>query len=234
MPFESPKARRRSPRASSKSAPFAGVARVRKVWLAFLGSMTVVGGLLLMLDGRPVPRLDGLSLSPLAVAGAATDTGQTDPVFATRRLLDAGRWRAIVIHHSGSASGSPASIEREHEARNFKGLGHHFIIGNGDGMDDGQLHLGYRWLDQLPGAHAGGQNGDWLNQHSISICLVGDGNRRAFSPAQIRRVAGLIESLRGRLEIPANQVFLHSDVAAVQDPGRFFPSGMVGTRAPGR
>jgi hypothetical protein len=200
--------------------------RVRVVWISFLGAMTLTGGLLLLLDGRPVPRIDGLSLSPLAAA-TGVGSGVADPVFQTRRPLDRQRWQAIVIHHSGSTAGSPATIEREHEARSFKGLGHHFIVGNGSGMDDGQLHLGYRWLDQLPGAHAAGTSGDWFNQHAVSICLVGDGNRRAFSAAQIERLRTLVAALQAQLQIPAERVYLHSDIAPVSDPGRLFPAGLI-------
>lgn len=192
--------------------------------------MTLVGGLLLVLDGRPVPRTDGFSLSPLA----ATSWGSaTDPILATRRPLDQQRWQAIVIHHSGSSLGTPASIEADHQARNLRGLGHHFIIGNGRGMDDGQVHVGYRWLDQLPGAHAAGAQGEAYNLHAISICLVGDGNRRAFTPAQLQRLESLVQTLSRQFAIPAESVVLHSDIADVDDPGRMFPSAMLRTSVAG-
>jgi len=187
--------------------------------------MTAVGGVLMLLDRGNVPRTDGLTLSPLAVASgvAGPVAGTIDPVFETRRTLDSARWKAIIIHHSGSLTGSPATIEREHEARSLKGLGHHFIIGNGRGMEDGQVYLGFRWRDQLPGAHAAGADGDWYNHHAISICLVGDGDRRAFTPAQMRELGELTQTLCRKLGIPPERVLLHSQVARVSDPGRLFP-----------
>lgn len=201
--------------------------RVQVVWVSFLGAMTLVGGLLLVVDGRPVPRIDGMSLSPLASATTIGSSTHVDPVTQTRATLDRDRWQAIVIHHSGSLVGSPATIEKEHQDRNFQGLGHHFIIGNGNGMDDGQVHIGYRWLDQLPGAHASGANGDWYNLHAVSICMVGDGNRREFTPAQLRQLQSLVESLRVRLGLPADRVLLHSDIAEVNDPGKLFKADSV-------
>jgi hypothetical protein len=218
------------PRKSAKAAKDGGVtpARIRAVWISFIGAMTLVGGLLLVLDGRPVPRVDGLSLSPLAATTWGSDPA-VDPILATRRPLDQHRWQAIVIHHSGSTVGTPASIEADHQARNLRGLGHHFILGNGNGMEDGQIHIGYRWLDQLPGAHAAGPNGDAYNLHAISICLVGDGNRRPFTPAQIQRLSSLVETLRRQFNIPADHVVLHSDIAAVDDPGRLFPAHVLRT-----
>lgn len=188
--------------------------------------MTAVGGLLLGLDWKPAPRMDGLSLSPLAAA--TTGGSAADPLLRTRRPMDVARWQAIVIHHSGSVVGSPASISREHEDQGIKGLGHHFVIGNGQGMDDGQLHIGYRWLDQLPGAHASGPNGDWFNLQSISICLVGDGERRTFTPAQINRLRELVSVLCREMDIPRDRVYLHSQIAPVTDPGRLFPADAIG------
>ena len=187
--------------------------------------MTLVGGMLLLVDGRPVPRMDGMSLSPLASATTiGTANNDDDPVTQTRVPLNTRQWQAIVIHHSGSPFGTPASITKEHQDHGLQGLGHHFIIGNGNGMDDGQVHIGYRWLDQLPGAHSSGANADWYNLHAVSICLVGDGNQRPFTPAQIRQLKTLVESLQRRLGLtdPA-RVILQSDISDVADPGRLFP-----------
>ncbi len=197
-----------------------------------MAAMTLAGGMLFLLDGKPAPRADGLSLSPLAAAttiGVAPTAGQrVDPVTQTHVPLDTQRWQAIVVHHSGSMIGSPLSIAREHETRGIRGLGHHFIVGNGSGMDDGQVHIGFRWLDQLPGAHVAGPGGEWYNLHAISICLVGDGDRRAFTPAQIQQLTVLVESLRRQLNIPSDRVYLHSDIApGVSDPGRLFPEHVV-------
>ena len=205
-----------------------GATRAQVVWISFLGAMTAVGGLLLVVGGKPTPRADGLSLSPLAAATTIGSAETVDPVTQTRVGLDRARWQAIVIHHSGSPVGSPVSIAKEHEARGIRGLGHHFIIGNGAGMDDGQVHIGFRWLDQLPGAHVAGQAGDWYNGHAISICLVGDGERGAFTPAQIQQMQTLIASLRRQLGIPNDRVYLHSDVVpGVNDPGRLFPEHVI-------
>lgn len=196
--------------------------RAKIVWGALLGSMTLVAGPLLLLDSQPAPRVDGLSMAPL-VASGASDTVDLSAVLRPREPLAKGTWKSIVIHHSGSGVGSPASIAAEHQAAGYRGLGHHFIIGNGNGWDDGGLYIAYRWLDQLPGAHAGGPNGQFHNLHSISICLVGDGNRRTFTRAQLRTLTAVVDALCARLEIPRDRVFLHSDIAPTDDPGRLFP-----------
>ena len=204
-----------------KSKSRAVTGRTRAVWLALLGAMTFTGGGMWALRGAPMPRLDGMSLPALV---AAAGPSSLEAVYETRAAVEKGRWTSIVIHHSGSSYGTPASIEAEHRAMNLSGLGHHFVIGNGHGIGDGEVHVGYRWLDQLPGAHVAGPSGDRLNRESIGICLVGDGQRHGFTPEQMTRLLELVGSLRETLGIPASRVFLHSDVAAVSDPGLMFPA----------
>lgn len=223
---------RRSTTRRSTSAPASGATRVQIVWVSFLAAMTLAGGLMLIIDGRPSPRTDGLSLSPLA---AATTIGSStaEPLTQTRIPLDLAKWQAIVIHHSGSFRDDPASIERKQRdlAPGAPSGGHHFIIGNGNGMDDGQVHIGYRWLDQLSGAHAAGPDAKLYNDNAISICLVGDGNRQAFTPSQIRQLARLIDALRRQTGLGEDRIRLHSDIALVDDPGKLFPRGLYGQAA---
>jgi N-acetyl-anhydromuramyl-L-alanine amidase AmpD len=222
--------RTKSRRRPAAPLPQVGLTRVRIVWVSFLAAMTLAGGLLVLIDKDPSPRADGVSLSPLASA-TLIGSGSSDPLTQTRVPLDQSRWQAIVIHHSGSTHGDPASIEKEHRDHGYVGLGHHFIIGNGNGMDDGQVHIGYRWLDQKPGAHCTGPNEKFYNEHAISICLVGDGNRHGFTQAQIQQLNTLVESLRKQLGLPADRVLLHSDLAPVSDPGKLFPAGLYGLPA---
>lgn len=190
------------------------------MWGSLLGAMTTVGALLLALQGEPPPRMDGLALAaPVASAGATP----IEAVFDTRVPIRSGEWQGIVVHHSGAPYGSAATIAAEHRARRLDGLGYDFVIGNGDGAEDGEIHVGYRWLDQLPGAHTGGPNEELYNRRYIGICLVGDGDRRPFTQAQVRRLTQLVTALQRRLGIPDDRVVLNRDVAATSSPGRFFP-----------
>lgn len=190
------------------------------VWCTLVGAMTAAGGLLFALDRTPAASLRGVSLPPLLAPGG---TPSVEVVFGTRSPLDRVRWESILIHHSGSRAGSPAQLDALARASNLRELGHHFVIGNGNGANDGELYVGRRWLDQLPGAHASGRTGDYLNNHSIGICLIGDGNRARFTEAQMRRLSQLVAALAKELNIPASRIMLHSDVADTTDPGRLFP-----------
>lgn len=141
--------------------------------------------------------------------------------------LDRRRWHSIVIHHSGSPAGDAAAIERQHFAAGLAGLGYHFVIGNGQGLGDGQVVAGYRWERQLPGAHVaatGRVDAARWNRDSIAICLVGNGERRPFTERQLAEAAALVRALQAELGIHAGSVVLHSELAPVASPGRCFPA----------
>lgn len=181
-------------------------------------AMTVGTGLLWGVQGGPVPRVEGVSIAPLM---SATMPDSIEVIFQTRVAQAPGRWQAIVIHHSGTRHGTAESLA----ARGGPGgIGGHFVIGNGRGMPSGELYVGHRWLDQMPGQHTAGNDGQWFNQHGIGITLVGDGERDAFTPAQMSRLLELTIALARRYGIPAERVYLHSELAPVADPGRMFPA----------
>jgi hypothetical protein len=194
--------------------------RTQIVWLSLMGSMTAVGGLLLALDGARAPRLDGLALAKPVIASGPS---AVDVVFNTRTGLESERWDGVVIHHSGGMLGSAAELAASHEARGLHGLGYHFVIGNGRGSGDGEIHVGYRWLDQLPGAHVAGRGADEYNRRYLGVCLIGDGDRREFTDAQLVRAADLVGALLDRLGLGVDDVRTHRDLASVSSPGRYFP-----------
>jgi hypothetical protein len=211
---------RRPPRAGRSQDPNRTPRRTRTIWASFLAASAAVSGLLLLADvGGPLPAAAGVEV--LSTGG---EVGASDAT-ALR-----GRWDAIVIHHSGQPGGTPESIEREHLGHGFASLGYHFLIGNGAGLGDGAIFVGPRWNRQQPGAHVAPRalgaapTADELNRRSIGICLVGNGNRHAFTPRQLRELAALVRRLQVELGIPASAIHLHSDLAAVESPGRLFPA----------
>lgn len=219
--------------------------RLRWVWSLFAGAMTAVGGLLLLLDGA-APQPVMASMTTTSAIARGTRAVQPESVLPTGANLDRSRWRSIVIHHSGLPAGSGATIERHQQSAGLSGLGYHFVIGNGHGMSDGEVQVGYRWTSQLAGAHvvqrprseaqgarrvALGPNGlADLNEHSIGICLIGNGDRTPFTPRQIREVISLVRALQRELGIPATEVYLHRDLADVSSPGERFPAAEFESR----
>ncbi|MBG83651.1 MAG: hypothetical protein CMJ40_03780 [Phycisphaerae bacterium] len=192
--------------------------RTQIVLGSFFAAMTAV---IVLLDLGTPTTATGF---PLTSLGNLQDRPAEDPVFMLENSLDRDRWRGIVIHHLGEPFGTAESVHRRHLGWGYQGLGYHFLIGNGNGLADGEVHVGYRWNQQLPGAHVVGESGQYHNERSIGICLVGNGQRRGFTDRQIRHLTRLVQRLQQELRIPADQVQLHSSVATGQSsPGRFFP-----------
>jgi hypothetical protein len=187
------------------------------VWAALIGSMTVSSGLLFWLEPRPMgPTSTSLSLA----AVEARRAGQTT-LFTSADTLQPERWKRIVIHHSGQASGSARSISQLHDALGYGSLGYHFVIGNGHGTGDGVVQIGPRWQNQTHGAYV---------PDAISICLVGNGDKAPPTRKQIEQLVRLIEALQQRLDIPTGEVVLHGQIAPTTSPGRHFPADAVRLR----
>jgi LysM repeat protein len=135
-----------------------------------------------------------------------------------------GAWRHIVIHHSGTDEGSGRGMDRYHrEERHMEnGLAYHFVIGNGNGMDDGEIYVGGRWLKQLPGGHLAIEA---LNEISLGICLVGDFEKKAPTRRQLDSLEALIRALGARTGLGVSAVTSHRLIHPrhTQCPGRYFP-----------
>jgi hypothetical protein len=142
-------------------------------------------------------------------------------------------WRAIVVHHMASGTGSAAAIHRIHRAKGWDGIGYHFVIGNGTLTKDGKIELGYRWKTQEVAAHCKApRNGDknWWNRRSIGICLIGDFTSTKPSPAQMDSLVSVIRVLMAEYHIPLSEVRPHGDVKVTACPGAKFPWGELTRR----
>ncbi len=194
--------------------------RTQVVWASFIAAMSIAIGLL-SLDSRSMTTR-GFPLTNLRDLDEVNAAGH-DSLFDLATPLDNRRWTGIVIHHLGATFGTPETVHRQHLGFGYQGLGYHFLIGNGNGLADGEIHAGYRWDYQLPGAHVIGPEGDLHNGHSIGICLVGNGDRRPFTDQQMAQLIRLVQRLQQELGIPGTSVRLHGDLApGINSPGRYF------------
>jgi hypothetical protein len=207
------------------------------VWSAFAAACTVAIG---VLWAASPARHQGPSVERTPSAPAAGAIAGTSLVVAPRIMprdagVDRTRWKAIVIHDSRSPAGDLASIERRHLDAGLAGLGFHFVIGNGQGMDDGQVAVGYRWERQLPGAHASAEmraprtsransvalDAAALNRSAVAVCLVGNGERRPFTDLQLRELAAVVRALQAEFGIASADVFLRSELVPGASSGHF-------------
>lgn len=136
------------------------------------------------------------------------------------------RWSGIVIHNSATASGNMATIDSAHKNNGWDGVGYDFVIGNGSGSGNGQIEPTFRWTGQKTGAHCKA-NGNWANERTIGICLIGNFNNTRPTSAQIAALNKLVRFLSKRYGIPASKIYGHKDTpghtTATDCPGRYFP-----------
>jgi N-acetylmuramoyl-L-alanine amidase/LysM domain len=136
-----------------------------------------------------------------------------------------GRWKYIVIHHSGVDEGTLKSIDRYHrEERHMEnGLAYHFLIGNGNGLADGKIAVGDRWKKQLDGGHLHSLE---QNKISIGICLIGNFDKSKPTKKQMRSLKELTLALMKRCHLSASAVKTHKqiNVTPTECPGTKFPT----------
>jgi LysM repeat protein len=162
-----------------------------------------------------------------ASGSVASDDGLPDSIRRAIQNADvrAGRWKYIVIHHSGVDEGTVKGMDRYHrEVRHMEnGLAYHFVIGNGHGMGDGEIAVGHRWREQLDGGHL---RSEAQNKIAIGICLVGNFDKHAPSARQLRSLHALVEALMHRCDLTYRAVKTHQQINIIgtRCPGRHFPA----------
>lgn len=151
----------------------------------------------------------------------------------------ARQWQYVVVHHTATTTGSVESIHDSHIKNKDKngnpwlGIGYHFVIGNGKGMADGAIEPTFRWKTQIQGAHAGSTNKDY-NERGIGVCLVGNFENEAPTPAQRRSIKLLVQTLKKEYQITADRVVGHKEIRAssTECPGKLFPMAEVASDQP--
>lgn len=162
-----------------------------------LSGLAVTTALLSVLSPRPLaPDVSG----SLFISGEAARSLDFEAAFRTRVPIRHGYWTGIVVRASGTRAGDAATLSEQARHRGIAGPPDHFIIGNGNGMEDGEIQFTARWSDQLPAALSDGGG-------LISICLIADVARQPPSQAQMARLGELVSALRQRLNLPTEQNF---------------------------
>lgn len=142
-----------------------------------------------------------------------------------RAKVQPGRWKEIVLHHSATHTGTVSSMDRYHRnvRRMENGLAYHFVIGNGQGLGNGEIAIGARWTRQLNGGHV---ISEAQNQVSLGICLVGNFDKEKPTAKQMEALRALVRALLVRCKLPPSAVHTHQQVNALPTrcPGRNFPT----------
>jgi N-acetyl-anhydromuramyl-L-alanine amidase AmpD len=135
-----------------------------------------------------------------------------------------------VLHHSASPSGNYAQIDKEHrKILGFDGCGYHFVIGNGQGSEDGKIEVAQRWVNQKQGVHCRNAKSHDMDEYGVGICLIGDMDQEPPTAKQVAAAQALIAYLGGRYRIKNDHVTTHAHVASTPTvcPGKYFPEESV-------
>lgn len=133
------------------------------------------------------------------------------------------KWTTIVAHHSAIDQGNASIYDRAHRRRGMaNGLAYHFVIGNGNDSEDGEIEVGPRWKQQLAGGHVRTQS---VNEVGIGICLVGNLEERKPTEKQVDALLALVRELKAAAVSGEAALTTHRDVDPGHTlcPGRFFP-----------
>jgi len=180
------------------------------VLTSLIALLTFTSALLLALAPPP---LVAEGYSSLAASDQSQFLGQ---IFHTAAAPKPDQWKYIYIHHSGTASGNAQTLVAA-----GTGMCDHFLIGNGEGCQDGEIQLSPRWNQQQPAAAPPGV--DRIEPDCLSICVVGDFDRTMPTAMQLRRLTQLVSTLQAQLRIPADRVILLNQSGTPSGVGRYFP-----------
>ena len=121
--------------------------------------------------------------------------------------------------------GTVRGMDRYHrEQRHMEhGLAYHFVIGNGNGMGDGEIAVGRRWRDQLDGGHL---RSEAQNKIALGICLVGNFDVDKPTAKQMQSLDALVKTLLKRCSLYPSAVKTHQQINIIgtRCPGQNFPT----------
>ena len=173
-----------------------------------------------------VALLDSPKASKLDLVIVDRSRWKAKPARTDRLTALKGSWSRITVHHSDESRSSQTggSIEESEEVarliqkfhmedpeHRWGDIGYHYLIDSAGRIFEGRE---LRWQ----GAHAGGPGGV-NNTQNIGICMLGDFLKRPPTPAALKSLELLIESLRGQYKIPATRVYAHKEFTTTQCPG---------------
>jgi N-acetyl-anhydromuramyl-L-alanine amidase AmpD len=181
------------------------------VLASLVGVLTLTSVLLRAMQGAP------LTADAASNLVASDSRAALEVIFNTEAPPQVNRWNAIYIHHSRTTNGGAQTL-----IHGEQGCGDHFVIGNGDGAVDGEIQFSPRWNTQRPAEPAPGCAN--IDANCISICLVGDFDKTAPTPTQLKRLEHLVQALQERFHIPATQVWHFDYAGSSAGAGRYFPS----------
>lgn len=154
----------------------------------------------------------------MAATPGTSELAQTITRSVGSAAIQPGRWKYIYVHHSKTPTGDAKSLGSP-----THGLPSHFLIGNGNGLADGQIQIGWRWEAQQSALPPDGVA--TIDPACIRITLVGDFDQDGPGQVQLARARQLIQALQALARIGDDGILL------VRAPGNVAGAGKLNREA---
>ena len=164
--------------------------RTIKIWASLVACMTIGAIVLMTLDNKKVSA-GAFSLSSFQRLTSISKS------TAYNKSADKNNWQEIEVIFSDTAGGNIENIALAHGRIDGDDADFHFIIGNGQGAENGQIIATKIWKAQKSNA-----NKDKI----IILCVVGDGYMTMPTDSQTKRASALIEYLRRKFRISPKSI----------------------------
>jgi len=185
-----------------------GGSRTVKTLTALFVSMTFGALALMMMETPPI----SATAQPLAVL-SPPPTGAAEVVYDTAAAISRSQWTYVIVHSAADRSSPVAQ-------------GCHFIVDR-DNTGAWRVIATDNWRKQQSGQHI---SGFWQPQ-SVGVCIIGDFSTQKPDKGQFDCLVELVNALQEVCRIPADKVYLMSDLdARSTSPGRFFPAAKFSAR----
>ena len=108
-----------------------------------------------------------------------------------------GHWDRVEIYYSNTSGGTADELALLTDLANGTKDQFHFVIGNGNGAEDGAIQAGEFWeLQRL----SRGRDG------LVRVCVISDGRAESVTDFQLKRTGALVESLIRTFSISTRNV----------------------------
>lgn len=150
------------------------------VLFSLIAAMTVGALVLMALDNRHPISANAFSLTSYLRLDPA------EKMVKNTLTVSPGHWDQVEVYYSRTDAGNADELALLTDLATGAKAQFHFVIGNGNGAQDGAIQAGEDWkLQQL----CSGRNG------VVRICVISDGMPDSVTDCQINRTNALIETL---------------------------------------
>jgi len=172
-----------------------------------VAALSVGTFVLLLIESGPARPTVPLSLQAL---GENAPKAELAFIHKTEVPLQYIKWRNVVVHDRG-ADGEAVPDHC------------HFLIGSEEKFGDGAIVRTRLWQLQKQGRHIY-VPGHSFDSESIGVCLLHDCRRGAPTRRQLGALIHLVRALQMTCQVPADRVYLHSELGGGDCPGEHFPA----------